>query len=655
MKVVLCMIVKNEGKIIERCLNSAIDVIDEYCIVDTGSEDNTVDLINTFFKSKNIPGTVHNREWKNFGHNRTESIDLARKSKCEWILTLDADMLLVNEGFDKSSLDGLHTHYELFQKNNSIKYTNIRMMNSKYKWKSVGVTHEYLAIDGPAATFGKVLESLWINDIGDGGSKSDKFERDISLLTQGLIDEPNNDRYMFYLAQSYKDTSRFEEAIEWYSKRIITGGWYEEIWYSHYMISQCYIQLNQLDKAEEWAMKGFSYYPKRAEAIYSLCKKFREIGNHEKSLKFYNLGKDIQYPEHDKLFIEHSVYNDKLFEYEMSIIHYYVYPNQRSEGLMKCVTYMHYNPKLSSSIFNNLKFYVKSLSSQGGKIKELDVDNVPSGYINSSWCKLDNISNVRLVNYKIDKSNGSYKYLNGDRPMHWESLLKEPVSTLNLLNGKDLMEEEYEVQVYPNSTIKGIEDIRLFKKKNGEILFMATTPILNENHSNRICAGVYDVDNKKIKVNKVFDSPTNSGCEKNWVFLNENEIIYSWNPLTIYSYDNLKLSRSYSTPQIFSLFRGSSSIVKRNGLCYAIVHTVNYENPRTYLHYLMVMLEDGMPIAHSLPFSFEGNQIEYCLSFNFVENNIEFNYSTWDSTSKSISIESSYFMDKMIYINTIEC
>ena len=43
-------------------------------------------------------------------------------------------------------------------------------------------------------------DSIWIDDIGDGGSKGDKFERDIRLLKQGLEEEPNNGRYYFYLA-----------------------------------------------------------------------------------------------------------------------------------------------------------------------------------------------------------------------------------------------------------------------------------------------------------------------------------------------------------------------------------------------------------------------------------------------------------------------
>lgn len=41
------------------------------------------------------------------------------------------------------------------------------------------------------------MKGVWIDDRGDGGCKSDKFERDARLLAQGLNEEPNNVRYMF--------------------------------------------------------------------------------------------------------------------------------------------------------------------------------------------------------------------------------------------------------------------------------------------------------------------------------------------------------------------------------------------------------------------------------------------------------------------------
>ena len=55
-------------------------------------------------------------------------------------------------------------------------------------------------------------------------------------------------------------------------------GWDEEIWYSHYMISTLYLRKNMVKEAEEWALKGFVYRPKRPEALYAMCKYFREKG-----------------------------------------------------------------------------------------------------------------------------------------------------------------------------------------------------------------------------------------------------------------------------------------------------------------------------------------------------------------------------------------
>ena len=54
----LNMIVKNESRIICRLLNSALPIIDAYCICDTGSTDNTIELINSFFTERKIPGEV---------------------------------------------------------------------------------------------------------------------------------------------------------------------------------------------------------------------------------------------------------------------------------------------------------------------------------------------------------------------------------------------------------------------------------------------------------------------------------------------------------------------------------------------------------------------------------------------------------------------
>ena len=76
-------------------------------------------------------------------------------------------------------------------------------------FKCVGSTHEYYDIHGKHVN--KQLHSIRINDIGDGGCKEDKFERDIRLLEDDLKNDPNNTRTHFYLASSYKNSGNINK------------------------------------------------------------------------------------------------------------------------------------------------------------------------------------------------------------------------------------------------------------------------------------------------------------------------------------------------------------------------------------------------------------------------------------------------------------
>ena len=92
--VTLClnMIVKNESRIIIRLLESVIPIIDTYVICDTGSTDDTPNIIRQYFDSKGIPGEVIHEPFKNFGYNRTFALKAA-KGKATYALLLDADMI----------------------------------------------------------------------------------------------------------------------------------------------------------------------------------------------------------------------------------------------------------------------------------------------------------------------------------------------------------------------------------------------------------------------------------------------------------------------------------------------------------------------------------------------------------------------------------
>ena len=327
-KIIFICMIKNEEKIIERCLKNCLSICDAICVTDTGSTDNTCNKVQEVFSSLEIPTKLYKDEWKNFGHNRTNSFNntVAFCKELGWDLNttygilLDADMLLKSVNFNKDNLTV--NGYKIIQKNNTIQYYNTRLVKLGYSWKCVGVTHEYWDGDN---TDTLTMDNIYIDDIGDGGAKHDKFERDIRLLTQGLIDEPTNVRYVFYLAQSLKDTGKFKEAIKMYKKRISMGGWIEEVWYSHYMIAKCWLNLKNESKFERWSNKAYNCRRERAEPIYELTKYFREVGQQIKAYHYYMVGINIPFPKNDLLFIENKIYDKYLFEYEFSILHYYIH------------------------------------------------------------------------------------------------------------------------------------------------------------------------------------------------------------------------------------------------------------------------------------------------------------------------------------------
>ena len=309
-RICLMMMIKDEATIIERCLNSVVDLIDYWVVCDTGSSDGTQALVQHYFDSRDVPGELHQHEWKNFGHNRSLALACA-KDKEDYILIADADQVFQIHHHDFKS-DLKHIAYYCYNVCGSLKYKLPVLLKADQDWHYVGVTHEYLdcTSDSNYLLDMDTLSQIIVEERHDGANHTVKFENDIRLLQQGLEDEPKNSRYLFYLARSYEDTLSYELAIEYYLMRVNAGGWAEEIYYSYFAITRCLIKLKRpFGEILEAGLRAYEYRPTRLESMHVLIRYCRQQGYNDTG---YLLGQSLvnqAFPLDDILFIHHDVYH----------------------------------------------------------------------------------------------------------------------------------------------------------------------------------------------------------------------------------------------------------------------------------------------------------------------------------------------------------
>jgi len=319
LKIGLCMIVKNESHIIHEVLQSSLKFIDTYCILDTGSTDNTIQIIKDFYKDKNIQGEVHESDWKGFGKSRSEALKLC-DDKMDYILMIDADDLIEGPINSKEillkCLSFNPNACNIFIKRGTIEYERTQIFKSKDSWRYEGVLHEFPTNDKPDNRMLRIPKEIYM--IGRTlGARSllegNKYKRDAETILEELKNEPDNKRYMFYLAQSYRDAGMITEAIQWYHKRFEAGGWVEE----QYI---CGLNLTRLLQSKEWAWKTHELCPFRNESLVSymsFCRATSKWSFELLSMALY--ASSIPKPVGTFLFLENDSYEWKVWD-ELSII-----------------------------------------------------------------------------------------------------------------------------------------------------------------------------------------------------------------------------------------------------------------------------------------------------------------------------------------------
>jgi glycosyltransferase involved in cell wall biosynthesis len=321
--VCLNMIVKNEAPVIRRCLDSVLPLIDSWVIVDTGSTDGTGDVIRDHLRHR--PGELHERPWKHFAHNRSEALALARDRapRADYIMVIDADEVLeIAPDFVMPPLTA--DSYTVQVLYGGCTYLRRQLLRSVLPWRYEGVLHEYVTCE--AARSEGHLSGLRTIPHHDGARARDPltYRRDALLLEQALLEEPANTRYVFYLAQSYRDAGDYELATRHYKRRVEMGGWPEEIWYSQYQIAMLQERRDQpWPEVMDGYLAAWKMKPDRAGPLYRIGMHYQARGEYHLSHLFFARAITIPMPGHDRLFVEQALYDCQL-PIEYAVACYYV-------------------------------------------------------------------------------------------------------------------------------------------------------------------------------------------------------------------------------------------------------------------------------------------------------------------------------------------
>ncbi len=221
-KLSLCMIVKNERQNLPRCLASVKRYVDEIIVVDTGSEDGTIEI------ALQYGAKVIHFEWcDDFSAARNYAISQASG---DWILMMDADEELVVES--ENFLEGIRMQPEIvayslsyIEVDEQAKMTplhRVSLFRNISGLQYVGRFHEvlkYLNPDGHERQLG-YLESLKVLHYGFSREKvrHKDINRNIPMLERIRQQEGLSLKLLFSLAEMYADTQQLEKAQECFAE-----------------------------------------------------------------------------------------------------------------------------------------------------------------------------------------------------------------------------------------------------------------------------------------------------------------------------------------------------------------------------------------------------------------------------------------------------
>lgn len=339
MGICLNMIVKNEARTLPRLFASLAGQVDFYVISDTGSTDNTIEMLRQLGDQYGIPGEVHQHGWINFAHNRNRALEAAFEAKhagrhhCGWLMFMDADeeFEVYDSNWKKDLAEG--RSYSTYKQTGdwAMKYPFLVWMEgNQWTWK--GEIHNYL-VQAPGSGGYPFLNTVAIRYHSFEGAKShafnspaDKAKADIDMLESELrdceVDQSNAFRF-FQLAFACRNANDVRRAIDVMRRVADCPGISEDRRYTAMIFTAGLLIQEDLEQelSGDYLQRAIAISPFRKEAYFYLSGWYRQ--SKQMSLAVENMFKayELNTPESGALFLERNIYTWKA-AYQLAFLSY---------------------------------------------------------------------------------------------------------------------------------------------------------------------------------------------------------------------------------------------------------------------------------------------------------------------------------------------
>lgn len=317
----LAMMVKNEHKRLHVSLKSVVGYVDALIIYDTGSTDDTLDIVQNFAEKHKINLYLIQGTFVDFSTSRNVLLEYADTVPVHYLLLMDCNDELQGGksllDLAKNSFTKENNAFLLCQKwwsGHYDRYFNIRFVKNRCGWRYRGVVHEWLkdtTIEGPDTRYPVIkVENdivLYQDRTQDDDKSGKRFYRDKELLLAEFKRDPTDARTVFYLAQTCQCINQHDEAYYYSRLRTEMEGFEEERFHSLLRCGNCAIHLkHSWDDVIKWYMKAYEH-SLRAEPLVTIAEYYRSKKKWRQAYLFAKEACDLPYPE-CILFVDSGVY-----------------------------------------------------------------------------------------------------------------------------------------------------------------------------------------------------------------------------------------------------------------------------------------------------------------------------------------------------------